>query len=109
MHAAAFVLDGDRHVGETPDDPRVRHRVRRGRHRAKRPSASQRQLAQTLDRFDRVQLEDVLRACADAPTLRSRERKRVANDADRLRKYLARFGLEWSALKERLREAGNRD
>jgi len=71
-------------------------------------------LARTLDRFDRVQLEDVLRACADAPSLsaagralfdRSRERKRVANDADRLRKYLARFGLEWSAVKERVRQA----
>jgi len=66
-------------------------------------------LARTLDRFDRVQLEDVLRACADAPSLsaagrllfdRSRERKRVANDADRLRKYLARFGLDWNAVKE---------
>jgi len=64
-----------------------------------------------LDRFDRVQLEDVLRVCAEAASLsaagrvlfgRSRERKRVANDADRLRKYLARFGLEWSAVKARL-------
>jgi transcriptional regulatory protein RtcR len=33
---------------------------------------------------------------------RSRERKKVANDADRLRKYLARFDLEWTALKDRL-------
>lgn len=65
-----------------------------------------------LDRFDRVQLEDVLLVCRDAVSLsaagrmlfdRSRERKKMANDADRLRKYLARFDLEWSDLKERLR------
>jgi transcriptional regulatory protein RtcR len=66
-----------------------------------------------LDRFERVQLEDVLRVCQGAPTLsaagrtlfdRSRERKKMSNDADRLRKYLARFDLEWSALKSRLAE-----
>jgi transcriptional regulatory protein RtcR len=68
--------------------------------------------AASLDRFDRVQLEDVLRVCRSAVSLsvagrllfdRSRERKRIANDADRLRKYLARFDLEWGELKERLR------
>jgi transcriptional regulatory protein RtcR len=66
-----------------------------------------------LDRFDRVQLEDVLSVCRASSSLsaagralfdRSRERKKVANDADRLRKYLTRFGLEWSAVKEHLRE-----
>jgi transcriptional regulatory protein RtcR len=66
-----------------------------------------------LDRFDRVQLEDALAVCRSANSLsaagrilfdRSRERKRIANDADRLRKYLARFDLEWSGLKDRLRE-----
>ena len=64
-----------------------------------------------LDRFERVQLEDVLMVCRRAPTLsaagrtlfdRSRERKHVPNDADRLRKYLARFDLEWADLKDRL-------
>jgi transcriptional regulatory protein RtcR len=64
-----------------------------------------------LDRFDRVQLEEVLKVCRLSPTMsaagralfdRSRERKKVANDADRLRKYLARFDLEWNALKDRL-------
>jgi len=34
---------------------------------------------------------------------RSRERKKIANDADRLRKYLARFDLEWGELKDLLR------
>src|SRR4029453_9576192 len=64
-----------------------------------------------LDRFERVQLEDVLMVCREATTLsaagrtlfdRSRERKSVANDADRLRKYLGRFDLEWGELKGRL-------
>jgi transcriptional regulatory protein RtcR len=64
-----------------------------------------------LDRFDRAQLEDVLRVCRTCATMsaagrvlfdRSRERKKSANDADRLRKYLARFDLEWGELKDRL-------
>ncbi len=58
-----------------------------------------------LDRFDRIQLEDVLRVCLESPTLSeagrelfaaSRRRKKNSNDADRLRKYLGRFGLEWN-------------
>ena len=66
-----------------------------------------------LDRFDRVQLEGVLQACRSAISLsaagrvlfdRSREQKKIANDADRLRKYLARFDLEWSRVKERLHQ-----
>jgi transcriptional regulatory protein RtcR len=65
-----------------------------------------------LDRFERVQLEDVLNVCRNSNSLsaagrilfdQSRERKKIANDADRLRKYLARFDLEWGELKERLR------
>src|SRR5262245_19920996 len=68
-------------------------------------------VAASLDRFDRAQLEDVLSVCRMAATLsaagrtlfdRSRERKKIANDADRLRKYLARFDLEWGELKARL-------
>lgn len=63
--------------------------------------------AQALDRFERVQLADVLSVCRSARSLSeagrhlfasSREQKKSANDADRLRKYLARFGLEWSSL-----------
>ena len=61
--------------------------------------------AAALDDFDRVQLARTLRVCLDAPTLSdagrrlfdvSRTRKKTPNDADRLRKYLARFGLAWS-------------
>ncbi|MEI8196964.1 MAG: hypothetical protein WCI73_13775 [Phycisphaerae bacterium] len=68
-------------------------------------SASQ---IQNLDRFDRVQLEDVLRVCQESATLSdagrtlfaaSRRDKKTPNDADRLRKYLARFGLAWDDLR----------
>jgi len=60
-----------------------------------------------IDRFDRVQLAEVVRVCRAAASLSeagrilfaaSREKKRMANDADRLRKYLAKFGLEWGLL-----------
>jgi len=69
--------------------------------------------ASRLDRFDRVQLEDVMAVCRAAGSLsaagrvlfdRSRERKKIVNDADRLRKYLARFDLEWTTVRERLRD-----
>jgi len=72
--------------------------------------------AANLDRFERVQLEDVLQVCRDSATLsaagrvlfdRSRERKRIANDADRLRKYLARYDLDWTDVKNRLRAGGS--
>lgn len=58
-----------------------------------------------LDRFDRVQLADVLAACQQSRSLSeagrvlfaaSRQKRKQPNDADRLRKYLARFGLQWS-------------
>jgi transcriptional regulatory protein RtcR len=61
-----------------------------------------------VDPFDRVQLAEVLRTCLASPSLSeagrrlfsvSRGRKAAPNDADRLRKYLARFGLEWKSLK----------
>lgn len=62
-----------------------------------------------LDLFDRLQLEEVVKVCSASRTLSaagrklfsaSRGKKRTANDADRLRKYLARFGLEWSRIRE---------
>ena len=60
--------------------------------------------AASLDLFDRVQLQGVLDVCGRAKSLSeagrllfaaSRRQKKQVNDADRLRKYLARFGLEW--------------
>ena len=62
-------------------------------------------LARELDRFDRVQLADVLGVCRAARSLseagrvlfaQSRTQKKSPNDADRLKKYLARFGLAWA-------------
>ncbi len=62
---------------------------------------------QGLDLFDQLQLEAVVRVCREAPTLseagrrlfdRSRTQRSVINDADRLRKYLMKFGLTWDAV-----------
>ncbi len=63
--------------------------------------------AADLDRFDRVQLADVLRVCKASKSLSdagrtlfavSRTKRSSVNDADRLRKYLARFDLRWQTL-----------
>ena len=63
--------------------------------------------AADLDRFDAVQLADVLRSAERSPSLsaagrelfaESRKRRKSVNDADRLRKYLARFDLDWGAI-----------
>jgi transcriptional regulatory protein RtcR len=57
-----------------------------------------------LDLVDHVQLVEVIRVCRTSRTLSdagrtlysaSRSRRSSTNDADRLRKYLARFGLDW--------------
>lgn len=61
-----------------------------------------------LDRFDRVQLEEVVKVCSRAKSLSqagrelfavSRSQRASTNDADRLRKYLARFGLDWEQVR----------
>jgi transcriptional regulatory protein RtcR len=61
--------------------------------------------AAALDRFDRAQLADVLSVCRQSRSMSeagrtlfaaSRQRKSSSNDADRLRKYLTRFGLTWA-------------
>lgn len=61
-----------------------------------------------LDLFDRLQLQAVIAVCRQADSLSdagrrlfdvSRQAKAQANDADRLRKYLARFGLDWASLR----------
>lgn len=60
-----------------------------------------------LDLFDRVQLEAVVEVCRESRSLSaagrrlfavSRTRRSGPNDADRLRKYLARHGLDWAAV-----------
>ena len=63
-----------------------------------------------LDLFDRAQLSQVLEICTRSRSLSeagrtlygaSRDRKTTTNDADRLRKYLARFNLEWTGINQR--------
>jgi transcriptional regulatory protein RtcR len=62
-----------------------------------------------LDLFDRAQLAEVIRVCEQSRTMSdagrtlfaaSRKKKESTNDADRLKKYLARFGLDWKKLQE---------
>lgn len=71
--------------------------------RAKAPSGGLPEELGPLDRFDEAQLMEVLRVCATAESLSdagrklfavSRQQRRSNNDADRLRKYLVRHGLE---------------
>ncbi len=63
---------------------------------------------QAQDEFDRVQLEAVLEICRSSRSLSdagrqlfavSRALRASTNDADRLRKYLARFGLTFEAIR----------
>lgn len=65
--------------------------------------------ADTLDLFDRCQLNTVIETCRRAISLsdagrklfaQSRRSRKQPNDADRLRKYLARFGLEWGRVSQ---------
>lgn len=60
-----------------------------------------------LDPFDQVQLELVVATCHRSRSLseagrslfaRSRELRKSTNDADRLRKYLAKFNLDWASI-----------
>lgn len=63
-----------------------------------------------LDLFDRAQLAAVIGVCRQCSSLSeagrtlfavSRKQKAMPNDADRLRKYLARFGLSWGTVTRR--------
>jgi transcriptional regulatory protein RtcR len=63
--------------------------------------------ADHIDLFDRAQLAAVIDVCRSSASLSeagrrlfavSRREKRQPNDADRLRKYLARFGLDWAGI-----------
>ncbi|MGL6196047.1 MAG: RNA repair transcriptional activator RtcR [Thermoguttaceae bacterium] len=61
-----------------------------------------------IDLFDLPQLLEVIRVCRESASISeagrklfniSREEKKSSNDADRLRKYLSRFGINWNAIK----------
>ncbi|MBV4487149.1 RNA repair transcriptional activator RtcR [Pseudomonas sp. SWRI153] len=63
--------------------------------------------SESMDLFDRLQLRAVIEVCRQADSLSdagrqlfgvSRQAKAQPNDADRLRKYLGRFGLEWAEI-----------
>lgn len=63
--------------------------------------------ADDLDLFDRLQLREVVKVCRRCRSLSeagrqlfaaSRAKRASTNDADRLRKYLARFDLDWEAV-----------
>ena len=63
--------------------------------------------ADEIDPFDLVQLAHVIRTCQRSPSISaagrtlfsiSRGKRKTQNDADRLRKYLHKFGLEWEGL-----------
>jgi transcriptional regulatory protein RtcR len=60
-----------------------------------------------IDSFDRVQLAHVIQVCRASRSMSeagrqlfgvSRARKTSTNDADRLRKYLSRFGIDWEQI-----------
>ncbi|MCE2949021.1 MAG: RNA repair transcriptional activator RtcR [bacterium] len=62
---------------------------------------------ESMDLFDRLQLEAVVAICLQSRSLsdagrrlfdQSRTQRSVVNDADRLRKYLQKHGLAWDAI-----------
>lgn len=62
-----------------------------------------------IDRFDQTQLAFVVSVCLDSTSLSeagrrlfdvTRRQRAQPNDADRLRKYLARFEIAWSQIKD---------
>lgn len=64
---------------------------------------------ESIDMFDRVQLATVVRVCRLSASLSdagrtlfsvSRTQRSSRNDADRLRKYLARFDLDWERVQK---------
>jgi transcriptional regulatory protein RtcR len=111
----ATLCEGGRISGKEVDDELDRLRAQWRGQDTTRGDDSARILDRTLakdrlaalDRFERVQLEEVLRVCRSARSLSeagrtlfaaSRAARTTTNDADRLRKYLARFGLSLQAI-----------
>jgi len=61
--------------------------------------------AEHLDRFEKVQLADVLKVCRESKSMSeagrkvfavSRRNKKKSNDSDRLRKYLIKYNIKWN-------------
>lgn len=79
-----------------------------GDHEAVLASVLSEKTREQMDLFDRAQLAFVIQVCRESATLSdagrklfaaTRENRKTANDADRLRKYLARFDLDWASVK----------
>ncbi|MBP2808808.1 RNA repair transcriptional activator RtcR [Acinetobacter baumannii] len=58
-----------------------------------------------IDEFDQIQLRGVLKVCENSKSMAeagrqlfsvSRQQRNTTNDSDRVKKYLARFGLSWN-------------
>ena len=76
--------------------------------RTMRPSRRDISRLANMDEFDRLQLKEVVHVCRSCASLSeagrrlfsvSRTHRAATNDADRLRKYLVRFGLDWKTIK----------
>jgi transcriptional regulatory protein RtcR len=77
-------------------------------HQATLASMLDSKAVEQIDLFDQVQLAAVINICRRCSTLSeagrklfgsTREKRKIQNDADRLRKYLTRFGLDWQTCK----------
>ncbi len=106
-------LAGDKRIGRElveEEIARLKTLWRRGESTEERPHIDlleevlgEKKLA-NIDRFDQVQLAEVIAVCRKSRTLSeagrvlfaaSRARRKATNDSDRVRKYLAKFGLDW--------------
>jgi transcriptional regulatory protein RtcR len=75
------------------------------------PSLSEyEELIKDYDQVDQVQLRHIIRVCRESATMaeasrllfdKSRSKRKQINDSDRLKKYLARFGLDWDLVAAR--------
>jgi len=88
---------------------RLRHAWQPEQSQSPRDSLLSAQSLADIDLFDRLQLDAVIATCRSCATLAeagrklfaaSRTRRRAVNDSDRLKKYLARFDLDWAALRQ---------
>ena len=62
-----------------------------------------------IDEFDRIQLEGVIEICRKSKSMAdagrrlfavSRAERQSTNDSDRVKKYLAKFGLTWNVISQ---------
>ena len=90
--------------------PRDPERAARADRDARLEALLGREALAAIDRFDRAQLAEVVAVCEASESLAaagrelfaaSRERRASSNDGDRLRKYLAKFGLAFADLSGR--------